>query len=82
MQVYVKTYLVCQPHSAHLSSKAQESIDIFFLQVFFCGEEGFLRLIQECTIKVEWLLSGSAFQYLLSPHIRSSNSNCPVKKQQ
>lgn len=31
---YVETYLVCQPHSVHLSSKAQKSIDLFFLQGF------------------------------------------------
>lgn len=33
--VYVETHLVCQPHSVHLSSKAQKSIELFFQQFFF-----------------------------------------------
>lgn len=80
--VYVETHLVCQPHRVHLSSKAQKLIELFFQQFFFFSQGFSSDQFKNVQPKWNGILSGSAFQYLLSAHAGSSSSNCPVKKEQ
>lgn len=58
--VYVETDLVCQPQSVHLSSKAQKSIDLFFLQVWV-----FFRVFPQAGLRMYNQSKMGYYQFLL-----------------